>query len=142
MLRGISPQIGPELLDVLYRMGHGNELVLGDAHFTGESLNKRVIRADGLSIPSLLDAILPLFPLDDFVEHPVIMMQAVPRDRADPQVERGYREVIDRYYPDTAPIHFMERFAFYDRAREAFAVVMSGDTAKYGNIIITKAVIR
>ncbi|MCX7656116.1 MAG: L-fucose mutarotase [Treponemataceae bacterium] len=141
MLIGISPVIGPDLLTVLYRMGHGDELVLADAFFTGDSLNNRVIRADGLRIPALLDGILALINLDTYVKDPVIMMQPVPGDVLDPTVERSYREVIDKHWPTTPPIVRMERFAFYERARKAFAVVMTGETVKYGNIIIKKGVI-
>jgi len=140
MLIGIKPCISPELLSVLYRMGHGDEIVLADAFFTGDSLNSRVVRADGIRIPDLLDGILRLINLDSYVKDPVVMMQPVPGDELDPEVERRYREVIDRYWPDTPPIARMERFAFYDRARKAFAVVMTGETVKYGNIILKKGV--
>ncbi len=140
MLVGISPLLSPELLAVLYRMGHGDEIVLADAHFPGESCNDRVLRADGLRIPDLLDAILPLFALDTYVEDPVVMMAAVPGDTLDPTVETGYRTVIDKHWPDTPPIARIERFAFYERAKSAFAVVMTGETAKYGNIILKKGV--
>ena len=87
MLIGISPLISPELLAVLYRMGHGDEIVLADAHFPGETYGKRVLRADGLKIPDLLDAILPLFALDTYVESPLIMMSAVSGDQLDHAVE-------------------------------------------------------
>ncbi len=140
MLIGISPLLSPELLSVLYRMGHGDEIVLADAHFPGESCNARVIRADGLRIADLLDAILPLFALDSYADSPVIMMAPVPGDELDPSVEARYREAIDRYWPDTPPIARIERFAFYARAKGAFAVVMTGETAKYGNIILKKGV--
>ena len=140
MLVGISPLISPDLLSVLYRMGHGDEIVLADAHFPGESVNPRVVRADGLRIADLLDAVLPLFALDTYVESPVFMMDAVPGDTLDPDVEAAYRRAIDRHWPDTPPVKRIERFAFYERARKAFAVVMTGETAKYGNIILKKGV--
>ncbi len=140
MLTGISPLLSPELLATLYRMGHGDEIVLADAHFPGESCNDCVLRADGLRIAELLDAILPLFALDSYVESPVFMMAAVPGDTLDPVVERSYRKVIDKRCPAALPIKRVERFAFYDQARKAFAVVMTGDTAKYGNIILKKGV--
>ncbi len=140
MLKGISPLIGPDLLATLHRMGHGDEIVLADAHFPGESLNARVIRADGIKVADLLDAILPLFPLDTYVESPLIMMAPVPGDTLDPEVEKRYREVVDRHVPETPPIQRIERFAFYERAKQAFAVVMTGETAKYGNIILKKGV--
>ena len=140
MLIGISPLIGPDLLALLHRMGHGDEIVLADAHFPGESVGQRLLRADGLGIAPLLDDILPLLALDTYVEHPVIMMAVVPGDALDPTVEAGYRAVIDKYWPETQPIQRLERFAFYERARQAFAVVMTGETAKYGNIILKKGV--
>lgn len=140
MLRGISPLLSPELLDVLMRMGHGDELVLADAHFPGESVGRRVLRADGLRVAPLLDAILPLFALDDYVEAPLLMMAPVPGDELDPGVERGFRAAVDRHAPGAPAIARLERFAFYERARGAFAVVMTGETAKYGNIILAKGV--
>ena len=140
MLIGISPLLSPELLDVLYRMGHGDEIVLGDAHFPGESVGKRVVRADGLKIPPLLDAILPLFKLDGFVDAPLIMMAPVSGDTADPDVLRDYRAAVDRHWPETHPIKQIDRFDFYARSESAFAVVMTGELAKYGNIILKKGV--
>ena len=140
MLKGISPLLSPQLLATLCEMGHGDEIVLADAHFPGESVGPRVLRADGLRIPSLLEAILPLMALDGYVDSPVTMMGAVVGDTLDPAVEEAYRAVIDRHAPDAPAISRLERFAFYDRAREAFAVVMTGETAKYGNVILTKGV--
>ena len=140
MLKGLSPLLSPELLAVLYRMGHGDEIVLADAHFPGHSLGVPVLRADGLGVAALLDAILPLFELDSYAESPVVMMAAVPGDRLDPAVETAYRAAVDRHAPKTPPIARVERFAFYDRARKAFAVVMTGETAKYGNVLLTKGV--
>ena len=141
MLIGINPVIGPELLDTLFRMGHGDEIVLADAFFPGDSMNSRVIRADGIRIPSLLDGILALMNLDSYVPHPLIMMAPVPGDSLDETVEKSYRAVVDRHWPETPAIERIERFAFYERAKEAFAVVMSGETVKYGNIILKKGVI-
>ena len=140
MLKGISPLLSPELLSVLCRMGHGDELVLADAHFPGETMGKRVLRADGLKIADLIDAILPVYELDGYVDAPLVMMAAVPGDKLDPKVEKAYRAAVDRHAPQTPAIARMERFAFYDRAKEAFAVVMTGETAKYGNIILKKGV--
>jgi L-fucose mutarotase len=140
MLKGISPLISPALLEVLSRMGHGDEIVLADAHFPAESFNSRVLRADGLRIPALLEAILPLFELDSYVDHPIVMMDAVPGDSLDPYVESSYLDAIHKSNPDAPPILLMERFSFYERAKTAFAVVMTGETAKYGNIILKKGV--
>jgi len=140
MLKGISPVISPELLAVLCRMGHGDEIVLADAHFPGESFNDRVLRADGIGVPALLNGILPLFELDSYVDSPLVMMAAVAGDELDPQVEKSYRVVIDKQAPGTAAIARIDRFDFYDRAKKAFAVVMTGEVAKYGNIILKKGV--
>ena len=140
MLKGISPLLSPELLALLCRMGHGDELVLADAHFPGDTMGQRVLRADGLKIADLIDAILPVYELDSYVETPLVMMAAVPGDKLDPKVEKSYRAAVDRHAPKTPPIVRLERFAFYDRAKQAFAVVMTGETAKYGNIILKKGV--
>jgi L-fucose mutarotase len=103
-------------------------------------MGKRVLRADGLRIADLIDAILPIYELDGYVEAPLVMMAAVPGDKLDPKVERAYRAAVDRHAPKTPVIARLERFAFYDRAKEAFAVVMTGETAKYGNLILKKGV--
>lgn len=141
MLIGISPCISPELLMYLARMGHGDEIVLADAFFPGDSCNARVIRADGIRIPELLDGILSLINLDSYVPAPVAMMAPAPGDSLDPRVEAAYRAVIDRHWPATPAIERVERFAFYERARKAFAVVMTGETATYGNVILKKGVV-
>ena len=140
MLKGISPLISPQLLEVMARMGHGDELVLADAHFPGESLGKRIVRADGLHIADLLEAILPLFELDSYVPHPLVMMEPVTGDTLDPQVEISYRKSILLTNPDIPPIKRIDRYAFYERAKSAFAVVMTGELAKYGNVILIKGV--
>ncbi len=140
MLIGISPLLSPELLATLCRMGHGDEIVLADAHFPGESLGPPVIRADGIQIAPLLDAILPLFKLDAYVDHPLNMMGPVEGDKLDPVVEATYRTEVDKHWPETPSIGRVERFAFYERSKKAFAIVMTGETAKYGNIILTKGV--
>ena len=140
MLRNISPLFSPELLAVLYRMGHGDEIVLADAHFPGETFNKRVLRADGLAVDALLEAILPLFELDSYVPAPLIMMAAVEGDQLDPDVEERYRQAIRKHCPQEPNIQRIKRFDFYERAKSAFAVVMTGEVAKYGNIILKKGV--
>lgn len=141
MLKGISPLLSPDLLAVLYRMGHGDELVLADAHFPGETFNGRVLRADGIKIPALLDGILPLFVLDQYAKDHLVMMAAVAGDSLDASVETSYLVPIKRHAPDHQAVTRTERFAFYERAKKAFAVVMTGELAKYGNIIIKKGVI-
>jgi L-fucose mutarotase len=141
MLRNIDPVISPELLDVLFRMGHGDEIVLADAFFPGDAFGKRVVRADGLGIPRLLEGIMPLITLDTYVKSPLFMMAPVPGDELDMRVEAAYRKAIDRVWPDTPPVIRVERFAFYEQAKNAFAVVMTGEVQKYGNIILKKGVI-
>lgn len=140
MLKGISPLISPKLLETLARMGHGDEIVLADAHFPGESFNGNVLRADGLKIDDLLEAILPLFELDSYVKHPLAMMAAVEGDQLDPKVEESYLKAIHKTNPSVSPIERIDRFAFYERTKSAFAVVMTGETAKYGNILLKKGV--
>ena len=140
MLKGISPLISPALLEVLARMGHGDEIILADAHFPAESFNNRVLRADGLRIPDLLEAILPLLELDVYVSTPLTMMAAVEGDELDPSVEDSYLGAIHKSNPDVPAIERIDRFDFYDKARGAFAVVMTGETAKYGNILLKKGV--
>ena len=138
MLKGISPVLSPRLLETLCRMGHGDEIVLADAHFPGESLNRYVIRADGISVSQLLEGILPLFELDTY-EASLVMMEAVAGDSLDPSVEQAYQKVICRHAGEQT-IQRIGRFDFYDRARSAFAVVMTGETRKYGNLILKKGV--
>lgn len=140
MLQGIHPAISPDLLRVLALMGHGDEIILADAHFPGHTLNRQVLRADGVRIPTLLAGILPLLVLDTYVPHPLVMMAAVPGDTLDPAVEEAYLAAIRLSHPAAPPIERIDRFAFYDRARAAFAVVMTGETAKYGNILLKKGV--
>lgn len=138
MLKGISPVISPDLLKVLSEMGHGDEIVLADAHFPGHTVNERVLRADGVSISALLKGIIPLFELDSYAPA-LYMMAAVEGDELDPSVERRY---LDALFHGTSgqDIVRIDRFAFYDRAERAYAVVMTGEVAKYGNILLKKGV--
>jgi L-fucose mutarotase len=139
MLKGISPCVGPDLLKVLAEMGHGDEIVLADAHFPGHSVGERVLRADGVSATTLLDGILPLFELDTYAD-PLVMMDAMAGDELDPAVEAEYLEVVHRHHRGAKPPARIDRFAFYERARSAFAVVMTGETRKYGNLLLKKGV--
>lgn len=135
MLKGISPAISPELLKTLAEMGHGDEIVFSDAHFPAHSVNAHVIRADGLGCANLLKGLAPLFELDSYAV-PVVMMAAVPGDSLDPEVEKRYRAALAY----DGKVERMDRMAFYERARQAYAVVVTGETAKYGNIILKKGV--
>jgi len=139
MLKGIHPAIGPDLLKTLAEMGHGDEIVLADAHFPGHTMNGRVLRADGLPVTTLLSGILPLFALDTYAP-PLIMMAAVSGDALDPAVEERYLAAIRAVYPEARAPERVDRFAFYERAKSAYAVVMTGETAKYGNLILKKGV--
>ena len=141
MLKGISPLLSPELLKVLAEMGHGDEIVIGDGNFPAASMGARCIRCDGHKVPDLLDAILQLFPLDTFVEKPVTLMQVVPGTVAgDPPIWGKFREVVEKRAPGTK-IDFIERFAFYDRSRKAYATIQTGEDALYACVILKKGVI-
>ncbi len=135
MLKGISPVVSPDMLKVLCEMGHGDEIVISDAHFPGHTFNDKVLRADGLGADALLAGFRPLLELDSYAT-PVIMMEAVPGDTLDPAVEAKYRKALGY----DGEIERMERYAFYERAKKAYAVIISGETAKYGNIILKKGV--
>jgi len=140
MLKGISAVLSPDLLKLLFEMGHGDEIVLADANFPGVSVAKRLVRADGLSITTLLGAILPLFPLDTYAD-PLLMMQPVEGDHLDPAVEADYMDIVHLHEPNASAPVPIERYAFYDRARQAFGVVMTGEARPYGNIILKKGVL-
>ncbi|MEO0414909.1 MAG: L-fucose mutarotase [Verrucomicrobiota bacterium] len=140
MLKGIDPILSPDLLKILAEMGHGDELILADAHFPGHTCcPHRTLRGDGLQIPDLLRGILPLFELDAY-DAPLIMMAPVDGDELDPQVEIDYLAAIHVSTPQAPSPIRLERFAFYERAKLAFACVQTGTTAKYGNLILKKGV--
>lgn len=139
MLKGISRYIGPELLAVLHQMGHGDEIILADAHFPGHSIGPRVLRSDGVPVATLLDGILPLFELDSYAP-PLAMMEVVSGDTLDPEVERDYMRVVRKHAPGASAPERIERHAFYTRARQAFAIVLTGETRKYGNLLLKKGV--
>lgn len=139
MLKGISPVLSPDLLKVLAEMGHGDEIILADAHFPGHTFCKHVLRADGIGIPALLEGIIPLFELDSY-SPPLIMMAAVKGDTLDPKVEKCYVAAMRKTLKKVPTITRIGRFDFYDRAQKAFACVMTGELAKYGNILLKKGV--
>lgn len=139
MLKGIHPALSPELLKTLAEMGHGDEIILADAHFPGHSLNARILRADGLTVTTLLDAVLPLFELDSYAD-PLVMMAAVAGDQLDGDVETEYMAMVQKHVPGAKPPMRIDRFAFYEKAKSAFAVVITGETRKYGNILLKKGV--
>lgn len=139
MLKGIPSIIPPELLKILMEMGHGDEIVIGDGNFPAAGIAKRLVRCDGHSVPAILDAVLKLLPLDTYVPAPVALMEVVPGDNVVPVIWDEYREIIKKY--QDVKIEYVERFAFYDRAKEAYAVVTTGETALYANVILKKGVV-
>jgi len=139
MLKGISPYLSPELLKTLYEMGHGDEVVLADAHFPGHTLGRRVVRADGLNVSQLLDAILPLFELEKG-EDALAMMQPDGGDPLNTEVEADFLQAVRRHAVRTAAPARIAREAFYERARAAYVVVMTGELRAYGNLILKKGV--
>ncbi|MDN5971021.1 MAG: L-fucose mutarotase, partial [Enterobacterales bacterium] len=133
MLKNISPLISPQLLKTLAEMGHGDEIIFSDAHFPAHSMGPKVIRADGLRVSDLLAAIIPLFELDSYAP-PLIMMAAVEGDTLDASVEQRYLQALSSPDRRDLSVTRIDRFAFYERAQKAFAIVITGETAKYGNI--------
>ena len=140
MLVGIKPCISPELLYTLARMGHGDEIVIVDAFYPGHGMNSHVIRCDGLAASDVLDGILSLMNPDSYVEAPVVMMEPAAGDPLDPEIEADFRAAVDRYWPDTPPIARIDRHTFLARSTRAFGIVQTGETRKYGNVILKKGV--
>ena len=141
MLKGISPLIPPELLKILAEMGHGDEIVLGDANFPAVSVGRRVVRCDGIGVREMLDAVLALLPLDAYVPAPVALMATVPGEKVtQPPIWQEIRETVEKHAPGTQ-LEWIERFAYYERSKNAFAVVQTGETALYANVILKKGVI-
>ncbi|XEC96394.1 L-fucose mutarotase [Paenibacillus tarimensis] len=141
MLIGIPKIISPELLKILMEMGHGDEIVLADANFPAASTAQRLVRADGHPIPELLDAVLQLFPLDQYVDAPAALMEKVAGDPADTSIWETYRTIIEKRTGLAAPFEKIGRYAFYERAKQAYAIVATGEGAQYANIILKKGVI-
>jgi len=141
MLKKISPLLSPELLKTLAEMGHGDEIVLADGNFPSASMAQRLVRADGHGVPVLLAAILQLFPLDTFVEHPVSLMAVVPGHNYQPTIWEEYRHIIQASGEPFTDFDYLERFAFYERSQKAFAVLATGESALYANIILKKGVV-
>ena len=141
MLKNIPPIISPELIKVLMEMGHGDEIVIADGNFPAASIAQRLLRCDGHGVPELLEAVLKFFPLDTFVEAPVALMEVVPGDDTKPAIWDEYRQIIARRSPDASTIGFVERFAFYERAKQSYAIVATGEAALYANVILKKGVV-
>ena len=143
MLKGIPKILSPELLKVLAEMGHSDRLVISDGNFPSESMGKNciVIRCDGHGVPELLDAILQVFPLDTYVEKPVNLMEVMPGDTVETPIWDVYKSTMAKYEGSNVRVENIERFAFYDRAKTAYAVIATGESALYANLILKKGVI-
>ena len=139
MLKGIPNIILPELLKILDEMGHGDEIVIGDGNFPAASNAQRLIRCDGHNVPELLDAILELMPLDTYVESPVMLMQTTKGDPT-PVIWAEYQDIVNKHNGETK-MSEIERFAFYERTRSAYAVIATSEMALYANVILKKGVV-
>ena len=141
MLKLIPSILSPELLKVLMEMGHGDEIVIADGNFPAASVAQRLIRLDGHDIPEILDALLKLFPLDTYVEKPVGLMAVMPGDPYKPVIWDEYRKIILGSKEPFKDFEYIERFAFYERAKKAYAVIATGESALYANMILKKGVV-
>ena len=142
MLKNIPPILSPELLKILTEMGHGDEIVLADGNFPAASVARRLVRSDGHGVPEVLEAMLRFFPLDQYVDQPVALMAVVPGDKTRPTIWKNYRSIIVNSGEKFSDFEFVERFAFYERAEKAYAVVATSESALYANIILKKGVIQ
>ena len=144
MLKGIPKILSPELLKVLCEMGHSDRLVIADGNFPAESMGKDaiVIRMDGHGACEVLEAILQLFPLDTYVEHPVNLMQVMPGDKVETPIWKSYEEIVEKADDRGAgAIGQIERFAFYEEAKGAYAIIATGESALYANVMLQKGVV-
>ncbi len=141
MLKNIPDILSPDLLKILMEMGHGNELVIADGNFPAASIAQRLVRLDGHGIPEILQAILTFFPLDTYVEFPVGLMAVTPGDNTMPVIWEEYRKIIRDSREPFRDFETIERFAFYERAKKAYAVIATGESALYANIILKKGVV-
>jgi L-fucose mutarotase len=141
MLKGIPNILPPELLKILMEMGHGDEIVIADGNFPAASHAQRLVRCDGHGVPPLLDAILQLFPLDTFVKQSVALMAVVPGDNYSPDISPVYQKILKKHGPRFAGFGVVERHAFYERAKKGYAIVATGETARYANLILKKGLV-
>ncbi len=142
MLKNIDPLLNPELLFALASMGHGDELAIVDVNFPAVTFARKLVRIDGATAPQVLEAVLTLFPLDDFVGNPATVMQAPGGSDQIPEPVRDFQMLLDRSENKKVNITMLDRFAFYERAQAAFAVVATGERRLCGNILLKKGVIR
>lgn len=140
MLKKIPSNLSPDLVKILMEMGHGDELVVSDANFPAERIGKRVVRSDGQTAVETLRGILELLPLDDYSDYQYALMETVEDDGNEPSIWSDFSKVINQHYPNSQVKHF-ERFDFYEKSEDAFAILITGETALYGNIILKKGVI-
>ncbi|WP_294487041.1 RbsD/FucU family protein [uncultured Ruminococcus sp.] len=144
MLKNIPPILSPELLKTLCEMGHSDRIVIADGNFPAESMGKncKVIRADGHGVPELLDAILTLFPLDTYVDKPVSLMQVMAGDDAETPIWEDYKRIVAKHDPrGESAIGEIDRFAFYEEAKTAYAIIATGEKAVYANVMLQKGVV-
>ena len=146
MLKTINPLLNADVLHALAAMGHGDYLVLCDANFPSESVARksilgRLLRIDGASVTDVADAVLSLMPLDTFIDDAAQCMEVVGAPGERPEVQAEVQAVIDAHETDSFPLVPVERFAFYDKASSAYAVIASGERRFYGCFILTKGVI-
>lgn len=142
MLKGIDPILGPELLSTLRAMGHGDDIVIVDANYPAAAMGRPVIRMPGLDATRILDAVLSVMPLDDFVPEAAWRMQVVGKPDEEVPIFDEFRRVIAAREGDRFHLASLERFAFYERCKGVFAVIVSGERRLYGNIILKKGIIR
>jgi L-fucose mutarotase len=140
MLKGINPLISPELLKILSEMGHGDEIVFGDSNFPAASHAQRLVRADGHPITALLEAILPLFPLDYAVDNTAVLMTY--NSDTEPKVWSRYREILSAHPDGRKPFLTLQKPDFYERAKKAYCVVATSEPESFANLIIRKGVVR
>ena len=141
MLKGIDPLLGPDLLRILAAMGHGDELVIVDANFPAEANAKRLVRLDDVTATRAAEAILSLLPLDEYVDEPAAVMSVVGDPDAEPEIWVEFQRIAESAHGGPVGFERVERFAFYERARQAFAIVATGERRLYGNLILTKGVL-
>ena len=140
-MKNIPSILSPDLLKILMEMGHGDEIVIADGNFPGASTAQRLVRLDGHGLPPVLDAVLKLFPLDTYVDSPAALMQVVPGDDVKTPIWDEYRKILKASDEKFTDFELVERYAFYDRAKKAYAVIMTGESALYANIILKKGVV-
>jgi L-fucose mutarotase len=141
MLKGIPSILSPDLMKILLEMGHGDEIVFADGNFPSASCAQRLVRCDGHKITALLQAVMKLFPLDTYVEKPLALMKVVPGDSIKPVIWDEYRSIIQKYNGQLNDFELLERFAFYERAKKAYAIVATSENELYANIILKKGVL-